>query len=265
LRLPCLRLLSPACLCLLIKQSRPRAHRFGGAAGRRFFFELKLRPQRLREFIGQKKVKDNLEVASRRRIARRGAGPRAALRATGMGKTTLANIIANEMGAAFQQTSDRRCRSKATSRPSSPTCATSRCCSSTKCTLQPALEELLYSALEDYKLDIIIGQDVGAHPHHRGAAVHLIGATTRAGCLAPLRRASASCCGWSSILTRTEIILQRSRDSWGRDRRARCNRDCHALPGTRASPTACCGGARLRQVRGTGNIDKPRRKRRWKC
>ena len=55
--------------------------------------------------------------------------------------------------------------------------------------LQPALEELLYSALEDYKLDIIIGQGpVGAHPHHRRAPFTFVGATTRAGLLsAPLR------------------------------------------------------------------------------
>ena len=69
-------------------------------------FELKLRPQRLREFIGQNKVKDNLEVAIQAARARGEPldhvlvyGP------PGLGKTTLANIIANEMDAAFQQTS----------------------------------------------------------------------------------------------------------------------------------------------------------------
>ena len=69
-------------------------------------FELKLRPQRLQEFIGQPKVKENLAVAIAAARARGEAldhllvyGP------PGLGKTTLATIIANEMDAAFQQTS----------------------------------------------------------------------------------------------------------------------------------------------------------------
>jgi Holliday junction DNA helicase RuvB len=68
-------------------------------------FELKLRPQWLREFIGQQKVKENLSVAIEAARSRGEAldhvlryGP------PGLGKTTLANIIANEMQAQFQQT-----------------------------------------------------------------------------------------------------------------------------------------------------------------
>src|SRR5271169_527139 len=69
-------------------------------------FELKLRPQRLREFIGQKKVKDNLEVAIQAAKSRGEALDHVLLYGPpGLGKTTLANIIANELGVAFQQTS----------------------------------------------------------------------------------------------------------------------------------------------------------------
>ena len=69
-------------------------------------FELKLRPQRLREFIGQDKVKDNLEIAIEAAKSRGEALDHVLLYGPpGLGKTTLANIIANELGVAFQQTS----------------------------------------------------------------------------------------------------------------------------------------------------------------
>ena len=69
-------------------------------------FELKLRPQRLREFIGQKKVKDNLEVAIQAAKSRGEALDHVLLYGPpGLGTTTLANIIANELGVPFQQTS----------------------------------------------------------------------------------------------------------------------------------------------------------------
>jgi hypothetical protein len=66
-------------------------------------FELKLRPQRLAEFIGQKKVKENLAVAIEAARSRGEAMDHVLLYGPpGLGKTTLANIIANELGVHFQ-------------------------------------------------------------------------------------------------------------------------------------------------------------------
>jgi predicted AAA+ superfamily ATPase len=68
-------------------------------------FELKLRPQRLREFIGQNKVKENLAVAIEAARSRGEAMDHVLLYGPpGLGKTTLANIIANELGVHFQPT-----------------------------------------------------------------------------------------------------------------------------------------------------------------
>ena len=72
--------------------------------------------------------------------------------------------------------------------------------------LQPAVEEMLYPALEDYELDIIIGQGPQRARHHRGAGrSRFIGATTRARTADRRRcaRASASCCASSSTPTTT--------------------------------------------------------------
>jgi Holliday junction DNA helicase RuvB len=154
-------------------------------------FELKLRPRFLREFIGQKKVKDNLGVAIEAAKSRGEALDHVLLYGPpGLGKTTLATIIANELAVAYQQSAGPAIQIKGdltailtnlTDRQVLFLDEVHR--------LQAALEEILYSALEDYKLDIIIGQGPSARTHLIDVRPFtFVAATTRAGLLsAPLR------------------------------------------------------------------------------
>jgi Holliday junction DNA helicase RuvB len=154
-------------------------------------FELKLRPQRLREFIGQKKVKENLAVAIEAAKSRGEALDHVLLYGPpGLGKTTLANIIANELGAHFQQTSGPALVIKGDLTAVLTNVQDKQVLFIDEVhRMQPALEELLYSALEDYKLDIIIGQGPSARTHTIDVKPFtFVGATTRAGLLSsPLR------------------------------------------------------------------------------
>jgi Holliday junction DNA helicase RuvB len=154
-------------------------------------FELKLRPKRLGEFIGQKKVKENLSVAIEAARSRGEALDHVLLYGPpGLGKTTLATIIANELGVAFQQTSGPILQIKGDMTAILTNLREKQVLFIDEVhRLQPALEELLYSALEDYKLDIIIGQGPSARTHTMDVKPFtFVAATTRAGLLsAPLR------------------------------------------------------------------------------
>ena len=154
-------------------------------------FELKLRPQKLSEFIGQDKVKENLAVAIEAARSRGEAMDHVLLYGPpGLGKTTLANIIANELGVAFQQTSGPTLQIKGDLTAILTNLHDKQVLFIDEVhRLQPALEEILYSALEDYKLDIIIGQGPSARTHTMDVKPFtFVGATTRAGLLsAPLR------------------------------------------------------------------------------
>ncbi|HEY6347936.1 MAG TPA: Holliday junction branch migration DNA helicase RuvB [Candidatus Angelobacter sp.] len=154
-------------------------------------FELKLRPRLLREFIGQKKVKDNLAVAIEAARSRKEALDHVLLYGPpGLGKTTLATIIANEMGVHFQQTAGPTIQIKGDLTAILTNVVDKQVLFFDEVhRLQPALEEILYSALEDYKLDIIIGQGPSARTHTiEVKPFTFVAATTRAGLLSsPLR------------------------------------------------------------------------------
>ena len=154
-------------------------------------FELKLRPQRLKEFIGQNKVKENLAVAIEAARSRGEALDHVLLYGPpGLGKTTLASIIANELAVAFQQTSGPALAIKGDLTAILTNVQARQVLFFDEVhRLQPALEEILYSALEDYQLDIIIGQGPSARTHTiEVKPFTFVGATTRAGLVsAPLR------------------------------------------------------------------------------
>jgi Holliday junction DNA helicase RuvB len=150
-----------------------------------------LRPQRLAEFVGQQQARSNLAVFIEAAKARKEAldhvlfvGP------PGLGKTTLAQIVARELGVNFRATSG-------------PVIAKAGDLAALLTNLEdrdvlfideihrlnPAVEEILYPAMEDFQLDLIIGEGPAARSVKIDLAKFtLVGATTRAGLLTnPLR------------------------------------------------------------------------------
>ncbi len=154
-------------------------------------YEISLRPSNFDEYIGQEKIKANLKIFIAA-AKKRGESLDHALfyGPAGLGKTTLANIIATEMGANIKITS-------------APMIEKSGDLAAILTNLEPgdllfideihrlspAIEEILYSAMEDFRLDIIIGSGPAAQTIKIDIPrFTLIGATTRAGMIsAPLR------------------------------------------------------------------------------
>src|SRR5271169_2450116 len=154
-------------------------------------FEAALRPARLSEFAGQPQVLENLSIAIEA-AKRRGeamdhvllCGP------PGLGKTTLAGIIAHELGADLDQTAGPVLQKKVDLTGILTNIKARQVFFIDEIhRLMPDIEEILYSALEDFRLDILIGSGPGARTHSMSIPrFTAVGATTRQGLLsAPLR------------------------------------------------------------------------------
>ena len=154
-------------------------------------YEAGLRPRTLDDYIGQERVRENLHVSITAAKQRGEALDHVLLYGPpGLGKTTLAYVIANELGVAIRSTAG-----PVIEKPGDLAAMLSNLQDREVLfidevhRMSPAIEEILYPAMEDYELDIIIGQGPGA----RSVKVPLqkftlIGATTRTGLLtSPLR------------------------------------------------------------------------------
>ncbi|MEZ4291489.1 MAG: Holliday junction branch migration DNA helicase RuvB [Myxococcota bacterium] len=214
--------------------------------------EESLRPQNLEEMIGQPRLRENLSIFVRA-ARERGEpldhvlfhGP------PGLGKTSLARIVAAELGAQFRATSG-----PAIERPGDLAALLSNLEAGDVLfideihRLSPAVEEILYPAMEDFQLDILIGEGPTARSIRLDLPrFTLVGATTRAGLLtSPLRDRF----GWSARLEYypvgdLEQIVRCSGGLLGLDVEPKAAHEiARRARGTLASRIGCCAGCGLR-------------------
>ncbi len=154
-------------------------------------FEASLRPQRLSDFTGQSKLKENLSIAIEAARIRGEAMDHVLLYGPpGLGKTTLALLISQELEVAFDQTSGPILQKKLDLTGILSNVRTRQVFFIDEIhRLLPDVEEMLYSALEDFRIDILVGTGPGARTHTLPVPKFTaIGATTRQGLIsAPLR------------------------------------------------------------------------------
>jgi len=154
-------------------------------------FEVSLRPRTLAEFVGQANLKENLTIAIQAARERGEAMDHVLLYGPpGLGKTTLASIVANELEVGIEHTAGPVLQRKLDLTGVLTAVRARQVFFIDEIhRLMPDLEEMLYSALEDFRVDLLVGAGPGARTHSiplpRFTA---IGATTRAGLVsAPLR------------------------------------------------------------------------------
>ena len=154
-------------------------------------FENKIRPQELENFHGQQKIVDNIRIFIKAALMRGESLDHVLVHGPpGLGKTTLANIVANEMGSTLKVTSG-----PVLDKPGDLAGLLTNLSEGDVLfideihRLSPIVEEYLYSAMEDYKIDIVLDKGPSARSIQiELAPFTLIGATTRSGLLtSPLR------------------------------------------------------------------------------
>ncbi len=174
-----------------MEELEPVSVRERGAVEDERQFELSLRPTHLAEYIGQKKATENLRIFIRAARARKEALDHVLLTGPpGLGKTTLSNIIANEMQSEMRSTAG-----PVIEKPGDLAAILTNLQEGDILfideihRLHPAIEEVLYPAMEDYQLDLMIGQGTAARSIKLDLPKFtLVAATTRAGMItAPLR------------------------------------------------------------------------------
>ena len=234
--------------------------------------EATLRPRRLAEFVGQSELKAHLEIVLEA-ARRRGQAPDHLLFSgpPGLGKTTLAGIVATELGAHMQTTSG-----PAVERAGDLAAILTQLEDGDVLfvdeihRLPRAVEEVLYPAMEDFQLDIVLGKGPAARSIRLDLPrFTLVGATTRTGSITgPLRDRFGliarldyyTAADLEAIVERAAGILGVTIDRAGAPR-------SRGGPGARpASPTGCCGGSATtpRSAATAASTRRPRRGA-WRC